>query len=106
LVPSRVFRGTSTMTKSELIALLASKQAHLQAQDVEFAVNAMLRRITEALASGKRVEIRGFGSFSLHLRPARIGRNPKTGEPVALAEKHIPRFKPGKEMRERVTAGA
>ena len=92
------------MTKSELIELLARKQAHLEGRDVEFAVNTMLRHMTQALAAGERVEIRGFGSFSLHFHPPRIGRNPKTGEPVALAGKHVPYFRPGKEMRDRVKA--
>ena len=92
------------MTKSELIELLARKQAQLEGRDVEFAVNTMLRHMTQALAAGKRVEIRGFGSFSLHVRRPRIGRNPKTGEPVTLTRKYIPHFKPGKEMRDRVKA--
>jgi integration host factor subunit beta len=94
------------MTKSELIELLTRKQTCLDGRDVELAVNAMLRYMAEALASGERVEIRGFGSFSLHFRPPRIGRNPKTGEPVALAGKHVPYFRPGKEMRDRVSASA
>ena len=92
------------MTKSELIELLARKQAHLEGRDVEFAVNTMLRHMTQALAAGERVEIRGFGSFTLRVRPPRIGRNPKTGEPVTLARKYVPHFKPGKDMRERVKA--
>jgi len=94
------------MTKSELIERLTKQQPHLEGQDVELAVNAVLRRMTEALAAGARIEIRGFGSFSLRFRPPRIGRNPKTGEPVALAGKYLPHFKPGKEMRERVNAAA
>jgi integration host factor subunit beta len=92
------------MTKSELIRLLTKQQPHLEGQDVELAVNATLRYVAEALAAGERVEIRGFGSFSLHFHPPRIGRNPKTGEPVALAGKHVPYFRPGKEMRDRVKA--
>lgn len=94
------------MTKSELIELLTRKQTYLDGRDVELAVNAMLRYMGEALAAGERVEIRGFGSFSLHFRHPRIGRNPKTGEPVALAGKHVPHFRPGKEMRKRVNAPA
>ena len=82
------------MTKSELIEILAAKNAHLNYKDVELAVK-----------TGQRIEIRGFGSFSLHYRPPRIGRNPKTGDSVALAAKHVPHFKPGKELRERVNAG-
>ncbi|MRH77433.1 integration host factor subunit beta [Spiribacter sp. C176] len=90
------------MTKSELIELIAGKQDHLAQRDVELAVKALVEQMSEALSTGERIEIRGFGSFSLHHRPPRIGRNPKTGEPVALPGKHVPHFKPGKEMRERV----
>jgi integration host factor subunit beta len=90
------------MTKSELIEVIARKQKHLPAKDVELAVKHLLELMSEALASGERIEIRGFGSFSLHYRPARMGRNPKTGEAVALAGKHVPHFKPGKDLRERV----
>lgn len=90
------------MTKSELIALLAQRQAHLSAADVDLSVKTMLEMMSDALSRGDRIEIRGFGSFSLHYRPARIGRNPKTGDAVALTGKHVPHFKPGKELRERV----
>ena len=90
------------MTKSELIEILARKQPHLAHKDVELAVKCILDQMSEALASGERIEIRGFGSFSLHFRPARKGRNPKTGETVALPTKHVPHFKPGKELRDRV----
>lgn len=93
------------MTKSELIELIAEKQQHLPQRDVELAVKTLLEQMSEALASGERIEIRGFGSFSLHHRPPRIGRNPKTGEAVSLPGKHVPHFKPGKEMRERVDQG-
>jgi integration host factor subunit beta len=93
------------MTKSELIEILASKNSHLNHKDVELAVKSLLEQMSWALATGQRIEIRGFGSFSLHYRPPRIGRNPKTGESVALAAKHVPHFKPGKELRERVNAG-
>lgn len=92
----------AAMTKSELIELLAQRQAHLKGEDVDLAVKALLEMMGGALASGERIEIRGFGSFSLHYRPPRIGRNPKTGESVALPAKHVPHFKPGKELRERV----
>ena len=92
------------MTKSELIERLAARQTHLMQKDVELAVKHMLDRISLALAKQDRVEIRGFGSFALHHRPSRIGRNPKTGEPVTIPAKHVPHFKPGKEMRERVNA--
>lgn len=90
------------MTKSELIEVIAASQQHLAYRDVEVAVKTILEQMSEALSGGERIEIRGFGSFSLHHRPPRVGRNPKTGEPVALPGKHVPHFKPGKEMRERV----
>lgn len=91
-----------SITKSEMTELLASKQPQLEFKDVEFAVKTMLEQMTQALATGERIEIRGFGSFSLHFRPPRLGRNPKTGDAVRLEGKHVPHFKPGKEMRERV----
>jgi integration host factor subunit beta len=90
------------MTKSELIEVIAKKQRHLPAKDVELAVKHLLDLMGNSLAAGERIEIRGFGSFSLHYRPPRMGRNPKTGEAVALSGKHVPHFKPGKELRERV----
>ncbi len=90
------------MTKSELIEQLAEQQAHLSQADVELAVKSILEQLSRALAEGERIEIRGFGSFCLHHRPPRMGRNPKTGEAVALPGKHVPHFKPGKELRERV----
>ena len=92
------------MTKSELIEIIASKQTHLPTKDVELAVKHLLDLMSASLANGQRVEIRGYGSFSLHFRPARIGRNPKTGEAVALSGKNVPHFKPGKELRDRVNA--
>jgi integration host factor subunit beta len=94
------------MTKSELIERLAARQTHLMHKDVELAVKLVLDQISNALARDERVEIRGFGSFSLHHRPARVGRNPKTGAPVSIPPKRVPHFKPGKEMRERVNLGA
>src|ERR1044072_2932604 len=104
------FRGRTTtgpsMTKSELIELIAAKQKHLPAKDVELAVKQVLEIMSDALAQGGRIEIRGFGSFSLHFRPPRQGRNPKTGETVALSGKYVPHFKPGKDLRERVNDGA
>lgn len=90
------------MTKSELIEALAQKQSQLAYQDVEIAVKSILDQIGQTLALGERIEIRGFGTFSLHYRPPRTGRNPKTGDSVTLASKHVPHFKPGKELRERV----
>ncbi len=93
------------MTKSELIELISRKQKHLRPKDVELAVKHLLELMSDALANGERIEIRGFGSFSLHFRPPRMGRNPKTGEAVALSGKYVPHFKPGKDLRERVNAG-
>ncbi len=84
-----------------MIDALASKQGHLVLKDVELAVKAILEHMSQALSSGERIEIRGFGSFSLHYHPPRIGRNPKTGDTVSLASKHVPHFKPGKELRNR-----
>jgi integration host factor subunit beta len=90
------------MTKSELIEILACKRSDIPYKDIEQAVKAMLEQMSESLANGERIEIRGFGSFSLHFRPPRIGRNPKTGDAVTLTGKYVPHFKPGKELRERV----
>jgi len=95
---------TNAMMKSELIERIARKQSHLAYKDVELAVKGMLEQMSNSLASGERIEIRGFGSFSLHYRPPRSGRNPKTGSSVSLPGKHVPHFKPGKELRERVNA--
>ena len=91
------------MTKSELIEILSRRQPHLKSDDVDLAVKSLLEMMGGALAQGERIEIRGFGSFALHYRPPRLGRNPKTGDSVALPAKHVPHFKPGKEMRERVS---
>ena len=91
-----------SMTKSDLIDLIARKQTQLAYKDVELAIKTMIEQMTQALSMGQRIEIRGFGSFSLHYRPPRVGRNPKTGESVSLSGKHVPHFKPGKELRERV----
>ena len=93
------------MTKSELIAQLAERNPRLSARDADEAVKTILDALTAALAEGSRIEIRGFGSFSLHFRPPRQGRNPKTGEAVALSGKYVPHFKPGKDLRERVNEG-
>jgi len=93
------------MTKSELIARLASRYPQLVVKDAEFAVNAILEAMTTSLVKGKRVEVRGFGSFQVNYRPPRTGRNPKTGEQVPVAEKFVPHFKAGKELRKRVDAG-
>ena len=91
------------MTKSELIEILTQRQGHLKAEDVDMAVNSSLELMGGSLAQDERIDIRGFGSFSLHYRPPRTGRNPKTGDAVALPGKHVPHFKPGKELRERVS---
>jgi len=90
------------VTKSELIEQLAKKQPHLALQDVELAVKCMLEQMSQSLSSNERIEVRGFGSFSLHHRKPRMGRNPKTGDAVSLTEKYVPHFKPGKELRDRV----
>lgn len=92
------------MTKSELIERIAAQQPQLSAKDVELAVKTIIEQMSNALAGGERIEIRGFGSFSLHYRSPRKGRNPKTGDTVELEGKYVPHFKPGKEMRERVNA--
>jgi integration host factor subunit beta len=93
------------MTKSELIERLAVEEKDLSATDVELAIKAILEIMSQTLEDGGRIEIRGFGSFSLHYRAPRIGRNPKTGAPVALSGKHVPHFKPGKDLRDRVNKG-
>ena len=93
------------LTKSELISLLAAKQPQLDYRDVELAVKELLEQMSAALSSGDRIEVRGFGSFSLHYRPPRTGRNPKTGAAVQVPDKFVPHFKPGKELRERVNNG-
>ena len=90
------------MTKSELIEAIARKQPHLAHKDVELAVKCIIDQMSRSLSSGDRIEIRGFGSFSLHYRSPRMGRNPKTGDSVALSSKYVPHFKPGKELRDRV----
>ena len=90
------------MTKSELIARLAERFPQLVAKDADFAVKMILDAMSDALAKGDRIEIRGFGSFSLNYRPPRVGRNPKSGDKVSVPEKWVPHFKAGKELRERV----
>ena len=93
------------MIKSELVQAIAAENPHLYQRDVEHIVNAILEAITEALARGDRVELRGFGAFSVKNRPARTGRNPRTGARVQVDETHVPFFKTGKEMRERLNQG-
>lgn len=90
------------MTKSELVNQLAARFPQLVLKDADFAVKTILDAMTDALAVGHRIEIRGFGSFGINRRPPRVGRNPKSGEKVLVPEKSVPHFKPGKELRERV----
>lgn len=104
VVPTGMTAWRKPMTKSELIEQIAMRQPELSIKEVEAAVRIVLEDITDALADGGRVEIRGFGSFSLHYREPRTGRNPKTGDPVELNGKYVPHFKPGKELREQVNA--
>ena len=92
----------NVITKSELIERIVQKQSHLQHKDIELSIKSIIEQMSNALSSGGRIEVRGFGSFSLHFRPPRMGRNPKTGETVSLPGKYVPHFKPGKELRERV----
>lgn len=93
------------MTKSQLIETLVDKNPQLSMRDVELVVKSLIDQMSESLASGERIEVRGFGSFSLHYRAPRVGRNPKTGESVTLSGKYVPHFKPGKELRDRANAG-
>ena len=90
------------MTKSDLIEKISFSHGQLSYKDVELSVKTIIEQMADRLSSGERVEIRGFGSFCLHYRAPRMGRNPKTGERVPLRGKHVPHFKPGKELRERV----
>ena len=90
------------MTKSELITILSDKFSQLVHKDAELSVKTIIDSLGNALSKGGRVEIRGFGSFSLNHRPARLGRNPKTGEKVNVPEKYVPHFKPGKELKIKV----
>jgi integration host factor subunit beta len=91
-----------SVAKSGIVSRLAQKQTQLTEEDVEMAVNTILDNMIEGLVSGERVEIRGFGSLSLHFRPPRVGRNPKTGEQVKVPAKYVPHFKPGNELKKRV----
>jgi integration host factor subunit beta len=93
------------MIKSELVQKIAERNPHLYQRDVENIVNAILDEVVNALSRGDRVELRGFGAFSVKNRPARTGRNPRTGTQVSVAEKYVPFFKTGKEMRERLNGG-
>ena len=93
------------MTKSELIQRLAERNPHLLHRDIERIVQTVFDEIADALSEGNRVELRGFGAFSVKSRPARTGRNPRTGESVAVDEKRVPYFKTGKELREKLNGG-
>ena len=90
------------MTKSTRMAKLATRYPQLAVKDAELAVKAILDAMAQGLATGQRIEIRGFGSFDLNYRPPRVGRNPKSGDKVQVPEKYVPHFKAGKELRERV----
>ena len=92
------------MTRSDLVAALADRFGQLTHRDTEFAVKTMLDAMSDALARGHRIEIRGFGSFAINRRPPRVGRNPRSGEQVPIPEKLVPHFKPGKALREAVDA--
>ena len=94
------------MIKSELVARLAQRYPHLYHRDVERIVSTILEGISKALAQGHRVELRGFGAFSVKVRPSRVGRNPRTGQPVTVEEKRAPFFRTGKELRERLNMAA
>lgn len=94
------------MTRSDLVEELAARFAQLTHRDAEFAVKTILDAMSEALAKGHRIEIRGFGSFSISRRPPRMGRNPRSGEQVLIPEKLVPHFKPGKALREGVDQAA
>jgi len=94
--------SNKTITKSEIIAMLSEEQSHLFHGDAELVVKCILDEMSQALVSGDRIEVRGFGSFSLHHRAARKGHNPKTGASVNVSDKFIPHFKPGKDVREKV----
>jgi integration host factor subunit beta len=94
------------MTKSELIARLAARNPHLYQRDVERIVATVFDQISKALATGDRVELRGFGAFSVKKREPRTGRNPRTGEQVAVASKRVPYFKTGKDLRDRLNKEA
>ncbi len=93
---------TPSMTKSDLVKVLSKNQGFLAPKDVELAVRSLINIMSNSLSSGERIEIRGFGSFNLHYRPPRSGRNPRTGEPVNISGKYVPYFKPGEELRKRV----
>ncbi|HIF19329.1 MAG TPA: integration host factor subunit beta [Gammaproteobacteria bacterium] len=90
------------MNKKELIEIIANEQEQLPYKDIELAIKTIIESMIDSLKKGKRIEIRGFGSFSLRYRKSRIGRNPKSGESVNIDERYVPHFKPGKDLKERV----
>lgn len=94
--------NASSVAKSGIVSRLTQQQSQLTEEDVEMAVNSILDNMIDGLVTGERVEIRGFGSLSLHFRPPRVGRNPKTGEQVKVPAKYVPHFKPGNELKKRV----
>jgi integration host factor subunit beta len=96
--------GVNMIIKSQLIKNIASRLTHLPEKQIKDGVNCILKLMSDTLISGGRIEVRGFGSFSLHYRPPRQAHNPKTGEKVVTTGKHTPHFKPGKELRERIDA--
>src|SRR6202040_1668198 len=103
--PGLPLPGAKNMIKSELVTRLSERYPNLYHRDVERIVSTVLDEISMALASGDRVELRGFGAFSVKVRPARLGRNPRTGEAVSVGEKRVPFFRTGKELRERLNNG-
>ena len=92
----------SSLTRSDLVKIMAKNNKYLAPKDIEIAVRSLINMMSKSLSSGNRIEIRGFGSFNLQYHQPRNGRNPRTGEPVKIAGKHVPHFKPGKELRKRV----
>jgi len=98
----KFYKHRGFMTKSELFERIAEQKIHISNKMIKRATKEMLEHMTISLAQGQRIDIRGFGSFSLHYRSSRIGRNPKTGKPVKLNGKYIPYFKPGKQLRDRI----
>ena len=104
--PAHLIPGAANMTKSELVQRLSEANPHLYQRDVEVIVTAIFDEIAAALARGDRVELRGFGAFSVKRRDARVGRNPRTGDSVEVAEKHVPFFKTGKQLRDRLNTAA
>lgn len=91
-----------SITRTDLVKVLSRKQEHLAQKDIELAVRSLINLLSDSLSSGRRIEVRGFGSFDLHYHPSRIARNPRTGDSVHIRSKYVPYFKPGKELRKRI----